>query len=259
MEAIPASNSPFVELLQLRIAFPNVSDGNLNKFLKHKRNPDRAVEVIETHKLYRSENSWIDNPPLRAHSDLQLRKILESELLITPTRSKDKLGRPCLFLCLRNNDFSDGRTGYDICRAILYNLERQLNRDDVLTNGIVLVCDLGGIQGEHCRIEIFQTIFSALSGKIPLRVKALYLISPPWFFGPVFAIASLFMSQKLKNRAVTLQNFNELYEFIDQDQIPEKYGGEIKHDQKEWVAQQIQEEQKKKIPLLEELVVLQTS
>mmetsp|Transcript_30036 Transcript_30036/g.39518 ORF Transcript_30036/g.39518 Transcript_30036/m.39518 type:complete len:292 (+) Transcript_30036:123-998(+) len=242
-----------VQLEMLRQHAVGVSDVNLTKFLKFKGDVDRAVACLNEHRDFRAQNSWVDDPPLRATCDSEIKRILLSEVVTSPAQMIDKMGRPSLFIQIHKNDMTDGRTPRDIVRVAFYNIERLLNREEVLEQGVVLVYDLRGSNKKNFHLGVPKVIFPALSGgKIPIKVKAFYFISPPWVFKAFYAIASLFLSKKLKSRVQILNNVEQLLQYFGKENLPEVLGGTLQHDQKQWVENQIAEEES--VPLLEVLV-----
>jgi len=252
------SRSPYSELVDmqpLREIAPGVSDQNLYKFYCYRQNTEERIKIFLDHKTWRSQNEWVDNPPLRADSDSTLKRILLSETIVQPKGMVDKQGRPCLFLRLRNNDMTDGRTPKDVCRCALYNIERLLQRKEAVENGVCLVNDLSGMTKKNFHSGIPKVLMTALSGeKIPIRVKQFILINPPWFFNAVFSIVQTFMSPKLRRRFVILKSFDEVNEYIDSANLLEENGGLVKHNQMEWLEEQLTQEQAGQLDLLEFIV-----
>jgi len=250
-----SSNISLIQLEILRKAAPGVSDNNLLKFFDFKNDVQRTVKLIKDHKTWRLENSWIDNPPLRAHSDILLRKILESGMVVQPQEMVDKCEQPCMLLRPHLNDMSDGRTPHDICRAVLYSIERLLQRPDVRQKGVALLYDLRGIEHNSMHTEVPATILKALSGgKIPIRVKAFYFLNPPWFFRPAFSILWCFLSEKLRRRVHFIDKIEALNTVIETEKLLEEYGGNMKHDHTQWLQQQIHEELHGDLDLMEAFI-----
>ena len=97
----------------------SVSDANLLKFLRWKPSVARASERFRAHAKWRSENRFaFDDPdrPLMASKDTELRRVLESDVVIAPEDMVSKKGSAVLCGRLRNNDMTDGRTVDDVVR-----------------------------------------------------------------------------------------------------------------------------------------------
>jgi len=246
--------SELPEFKSLQQIAPGYSDENLYKFYCYRENTDGRLKILKTHLAWRSspENAWVDNPPLRAHSDPVLKKHLLSETAVLPKEMLDKEGRPCLLLRLRNTDMTDGTTPRQVFRASLYCIERLLQQKEALENGVTYICDLEGITKKNLHIGVPKLIVGALSGeKIPIRIKAFLCVNAPWIFIAMHNALRPFISPKLRKRFVFLKSFAELHEYIDPARLLEEYGGQVKHSQATWVEQQINEELAGNVHLLD--------
>lgn len=97
----------------------SVSDANLLKFLRWKPSVERASDRFRAHARWRSENPFLfDDPdkPLEASKNAELRRLLESDVVISPDDMVSKRGSAVLCGRLRNNDMTDGRTVEDVVR-----------------------------------------------------------------------------------------------------------------------------------------------
>lgn len=246
---------------QLQGVFPTVSEGNLRKFLGFKDDVDRAISCLRGHIQFRTENAWIDNPPLRAGEDPLLKKMLEEEIILQPDGSYDKQGRAILWVCFRNNDMRDGRSPESVIRMAFYNMERLLMKPAAVENGVIIVYDLQGLARHNLNIRIPRLIMPALSGgKMPMRVKGFNFVNPPVIFKGFLSVVKMLLSKKLRKRIRIWKSMDELEEIIDRENFPQAYGGALEHDQKLWVEQEISSEQNRgpsSEPLLEELVAVQ--
>jgi len=251
-----SENPYFKQIEMLRRIAPGVSNENLMKFISFSNDFDIVTSRLRSHRMFRIEHPWIDNPPLRVHSNQILRNILESEFISCPEGMVDNMGRHCIFIRFEKNDMSDGRTPRDICRAAIYVMEHLLNRANVARNGIVGVYDFGGTTKENYDVGMphEKGIISALCGaKLPVHLCAFYFLNTPWFFKPVFHASSIFLSKKLRNRVRIVEPSNQIYEFIRKEKFPEEYGGHMHHNQKDWLSQQMSDEQTGNVHFLEQL------
>ena len=114
-----------------------VSDANLLKFLNWKLDVTRAVDRFHAFRTWTRENPWAFED-LQATKDPRLRTLLASNILIAPPSLVAKNGAAVLVTRLRNNDMSDGRTPQDVCRSILYQIDRVLERQQAQTHGCIL-------------------------------------------------------------------------------------------------------------------------
>lgn len=220
-------------------------DYNLLKFLRWKPNVQRAADRYRGLLQWRKENPFAfdSDPPLRASQDPNLKRVLESSVVVAPEGMVDKKGRPVIVGRLRNNDMSDGRTVFDVVRMGLYTIDRVLERETAQTNGVVVFHDMTGLSLNNLDPRIPKLLLGALVGHLPIRVHGIYFLNAPAFFKALFAgVGLLMIPAKLRSRMHFVKDIDEVYKVIDKDQMLEEHGGKRKHDAKEWVARQMARE-----------------
>ena len=231
----------------LGVEAAGVSDTVLLKFLLWKSDaPDpvtRAVGRFRDHVKWRQESPYaFDTTPLLASQDPELKRILESEVMVAPEGMLDKAGNVVLVGRLRNNDMNDGRTPEGVARHALYTIDRVLERKEALENGVVIFHDLTGLGRKNLHTGIPQLIMRAIIGNFPLKIKGIYIFNAPLFFWGFFKVMSVMFPAKLRQRTHFLKKLEDVYEIIDQNQLLLEHGGSRQHDQTQWVRMQIERE-----------------
>lgn len=231
---------------ELGAAAEGVSDSNLLKFLHWKPDVERASARFRSLLEWRKENSWAmddTRKPLLASEDPELKRVLESDVIVAPDGLVDKKGSTVLVGRLRNNDMSDGRQATDVCRMILYTIDRVLERKSTLIHGITIFHDMNGLSKKNVDVSIPKLLVKALVGHLPIRIQGIYILNAPLFFRGIFSVISLMLPAKLRARTHFFKDIKEVYEIIDKDQLLVEHGGKRMHDSSQWVADQIHREE----------------
>jgi hypothetical protein len=233
-----------------------VSDASLLKFLLWKPTVKRAEGRFHDHIKWREENPFaFDNTPLQASKDDALRRVLESEVLVAPEGVTAKDGSTLLFGRLRNNDMSDGRSPEDVVRMILYIIDRALEREATQLYGLTLFHDMKEVTTNNIHVSIPKVLVRAIIGHFPVRIAAIYVVNAPLFMRALFKVISLAFPAKLKARLHCVSDMVPILEAIDQANLLEEHGGKVVHNQKEWVAQQVEREMDGSMESLQDCVL----
>lgn len=223
----------------------NVPDTQLLKFLHWKPDINRAAERFRAHIQWRKANPWaFDDQDLRIKSDEQLKKLVQSQFLIAPSTVVSKDGASVLIGRLRNNNMKDGRTPKEVCRAILYLLDRVLEREGAQINGIIMFHDLQGVGKNNLHPMIPKLLLTAIIGHFPIRIRGLYILNAPLFFKAFFTpIKTVLFPKKLKERTNFVGSIEDIYEVIDQNRLLKEHGGDLDFDvEKEMSKHELHEE-----------------
>ena len=234
------------ELAQAAVGVP---DEQLSKFLDWKPNVARAAGRFRAHCSWRAAHRFaFDDPPLLASGDPQLKRLLESEVVVAPDGMVDKQGASVLVGRLRNNDMSDGRTPEEVCRMALYTIDRVLETSNARHNGVAIFHDMTGVQSKNFSPAVPKLLFGALVGNLPVRIKGIYILNAPLFFRAFFSVFSLLLPTKLQDRVRFVSSLSEVYEVIDQEQMLSEHGGSRTHDTAAWVSNHIAREASGELP-----------
>ena len=228
---------------ELGDAARGVSDDNLLKFVRWKPSVQRAAARFRDHQKWRKENSFaFEHTPLQASKDDELKRVLESDVIIAPDDLVCKNGSAVLCGRLRNNDMTDGRTVEDCVRMVLYTMDRVLEREHAQLHGVTLFYDMKGVTSKNVHIGIPKVLVNALIGHFPIRISGAYILNAPFFFKAMFNVIQLLMPAKLRARFHFIDKLEDIYEVIDKEQLLEEHGGRRVHDSSLWVAVQMQRE-----------------
>mmetsp|Transcript_25238 Transcript_25238/g.51515 ORF Transcript_25238/g.51515 Transcript_25238/m.51515 type:complete len:257 (+) Transcript_25238:143-913(+) len=220
-----------------------VSDDNLLKFLRWKPAVDRAASRFRDHRRWREENPFaFDDTPLQATKDDELKRVLESDVIIAPEDLVSKNGSAVLCGRLRNNDMTDGRTVEDCVRMVLYIMDRVLEREHAQIHGVTLFYDMKGVTSKNLHIGIPKVLVRALVGHFPIRISGAYILNAPFIFKAMFNVIQIMMPAKLRGRFHFVDKLEDVYDVIDKEQLLEEHGGNRLHDSSQWVAVQMQRE-----------------
>jgi len=234
----------------------HISDEQLIKFLRWKPDVQRAVQRFHAHLEWQRRNPGLFDNTLRISKDKELERLLQTDVVIAPPQCRTRVGGPLIIGRLRNNDMHDGRSPKDVCRMMFYTLDRVLDDPAAQLYGVTVLHDLKGFdKKKNGHIEIPKTLLGGIIGHFPIRIRAIYLLDPPWWFATVFTImSSLLFPKKLKQRCHFIKNKTEIYHDIDPKMLIKELGGEVEFDSSEWVKQQKEREQNETFISLTDMV-----
>mmetsp|Transcript_16359 Transcript_16359/g.44990 ORF Transcript_16359/g.44990 Transcript_16359/m.44990 type:complete len:290 (-) Transcript_16359:308-1177(-) len=231
-----------------------VTDEQLVPFLRWKPNVPRAAQRVRAFLSWKRDNPHLFDETLRLSQDDPLCRVLASRFIVAPPglttkpnhrNNNDKGGSPVLIGRLRNNDLRDGRTVDDVCRALFYTLDRLLETPASSEQGIVILHDLRRFSpSKNADLGIPKTLFGALFGHFPVRIKAIYLLNAPFFFHAFFQMMStLLFPAKVKARCKFIKSLKEIEDVVDIDLLPQDVCGNAdEFDVEAWMEEQKQRE-----------------
>lgn len=235
LELLPALKS------ELGVESNAQEEYNLLKFLHWKTNVKRSAERLRGLNEWQSSNPFaFDN--LKVTKDPQLKRVLESSVIVAPPGMVDKHNRRVLVGRLRNNDMTDGRTVQDVVRMAIYTVDRVLEDPLAQSNGVVVFHDMTGLGRNNVDIRIPKTLLGALIGHFPIRIHGIYMYNAPAFVRGMFSFVSFLMPKKLRDRTHFVSSLDDLYELIDREEMLQEHGGNRQYDALEWVKEQAERE-----------------
>mmetsp|Transcript_29030 Transcript_29030/g.61799 ORF Transcript_29030/g.61799 Transcript_29030/m.61799 type:complete len:581 (-) Transcript_29030:33-1775(-) len=213
-----------------------VTDETLCRYIRWKPDVKRAMDRFRAYDSFRKENSYIfDDKPLLLSQDPKLTFLVQNGFVIAPEELFAKDGSRVMIIrgakCdITGHDCDD----QDASRAIFYILQRMLERNalDPL-KGITIVLDLAGA-GRKNNSRRLANLLSKAAGCFPLRVRAIYVVSMPWWF-PAAGSKKLF-STKMRSRIHFLKDKVALHEYIEKDRLLEEDGGIYNFDLQSWIS-----------------------
>lgn len=231
---------------ELKEEADGVSDEKLLNFLYWKPNIQRAADRFRSYKQWHTDNPWAHSEPtqLQLTQNPTLQKHVSDKIIQVPELMTTKSGSTLLIGQLRNNDMTDGRTPQDVCRMILYMIDRALERQATKEHGIVIFHDLKGLSKSNVHPLVPKLLFQAIIGHFPIRINGIYLLDAPFFFKGFFSVVSLMFPKKLKSRIHYVNSLDDIYEHVmDREKLLVEYGGDVESDTEAWVAKQKEREE----------------
>ncbi|XP_052085433.1 alpha-tocopherol transfer protein-like [Mytilus californianus] len=210
-------------------------DAFLLRFLRAKKfDYERAFNLIMTHFKMRIDSAELFEG-LRPSA---VKQVLEAGVTgVLPHR--DKLGRRVIVL--RPGKWNPSKFGInDVFRTNFLTMSRLIEDEETQINGLVMMMDLDGIGWAHAKSIsplYARKVMGLIQDAFPARFKGMHYFNEPTIFDYIFAIGKQFMKEKTVSRLHFHGNrYEELKEFIDEENIPEDYGGKgPKYSNKEWM------------------------
>jgi CRAL/TRIO domain len=154
------------------------------------------------------------------------------------TGARDKAGRPCVTIRPgETNPYSaDERV-----RFLVYVVECAVAQADRAQEGdgkVTWIADFSSY-GQRARSPdgrvVAQQSLHVLQNHYPERLGAMFIVSAPWIFRMLGTFLSPFMESETKKKIHWLsgtetENYAKLKDFIDEDQIEERYGGHYRFE-----------------------------
>lgn len=215
-------------------------DAYLLRFLRAKKfDYERAFNLIMTHFKMKAVNAELFNG-LRPSA---VKHVLEAGITgVLPHR--DKLGRRVIIF--RPGKWNPANFPInDIFRTNFVTMSRLIEDEETQINGIVMVSDLDGFgwtQGKNISPWYGKKVMSLIQDAFPARFKGMHYFNEPTIFDYIFAILKQFMKEKTVSRLhFHGKKYEELKEFIDEEHIPEDFGGKgPKYTNKAWADELLQ-------------------
>ncbi|KAH9502955.1 hypothetical protein Btru_072460 [Bulinus truncatus] len=148
----------------------------------------------------------------------------------TPLGVRDKQGAAIILEKPGKWDYSRF-SELDLIKADCITIHKVTEDEATQVNGINLLIDYSGFSLSHlahtspsfarrlCRL--WQDVF-------PARLRAVHIVNEPPSYGNIFALFKPFLKQKLLDRVFFHGSKHaELLEFIEADNLPESYGGNL--------------------------------
>ncbi|XP_067119764.1 clavesin-2-like [Centruroides vittatus] len=119
----------------------------------------------------------------------------------------------------------------DLLRAVLLNLDFELNDHPIQVNGYYAIMDAKDLTWRHI-IEYtprnIQLIVSCIMKCIPVRYKGIHVVNANMMFRFLYSIVYPFLPYKLKKRVFIYgSDITELHKVFDPKYLPAEFGGEL--------------------------------
>ena len=215
----------------------DVSDDTLSRYIRYKPDVKRATDRFRAYQAFQKENSYIfDDKPLLLSQDPKLMFLAQNGFVIAPEELFAKDGSGVMIIKGAKCEVGSphGCDDQDASRAIFYILQRMMDRSTLdPMKGITIILDLSGSVRKNLPKKLSNLLSKAV-GCIPVRIKAIHVLSMPWWF-PAAGTKKLF-TIKMRQRIHILKNKVELHEYIEKDRLLEEYGGIYGFDLQAWIS-----------------------
>ncbi|XP_069092760.1 tyrosine-protein phosphatase non-receptor type 9-like isoform X3 [Pleurodeles waltl] len=129
---------------------------------------------------------------------------------------------------------SDITTHKAVLQAIIYQLDKAIERVESQRNGLIFIYDMTNSNYGNFDYELCVKILNLLKGAFPARLKCVFIVSSPLWFRAPFTVLRLFVREKLRERVCTLKA-HELVNHIPKESLPEHLGGTSKISHVAWI------------------------
>mmetsp|Transcript_39935 Transcript_39935/g.40455 ORF Transcript_39935/g.40455 Transcript_39935/m.40455 type:complete len:280 (-) Transcript_39935:157-996(-) len=217
-----------------------VDDEQLLKFLYWNPNIERATGRYRAFIHWKTTNPGMFDNSLRVSKDTELERCLLSEVFVSPPTLLTKQGGPIIIGRLRNNDLTDGRTAEGVCRMIFYTIDSVISRPETQRHGVTIIHDLRGFDRKNnSSFDISKKLVQGLFGQFPVHVNAIYICHAPLIAKGFFKfVSNILMTKKIRERVKFIDEFSELSEVIDEEDLLIELGGTLEWSIKDWIEQQ---------------------
>jgi len=199
------------------------SDAMFLRFLRASPG-DTKFNVRTAYKVMINYASWslqIDLPNLTI---AKVRRQLETKCLIL-SGAKSKQGHHLLYM--KPGRYYPGRDNLDeLLRSLVYLLERMTERESTATEGLAFMANMADWGWSNFSMNYAKNFFDTMQGRFPCRVRLFLIANPPSWFGMIWRLIRPMMSKQFADK-VFLPVGDEIYKYLDQDNVPDEMGGSL--------------------------------
>ena len=166
-------------------------------------------------------------------SDQSIQDPLLQEQLLTSTLNvcpvKNSNGATVLFLRMKNHNPSK-YSAHQTVKLWHYVVFSLLVKDPSLAEtGFIFVNNFEGAGLSNIDLNIPNTIISAISNCMPIRINGVYLLNPPWLLHFVVPVVKALVSSKIGQRVNIVTDVQTLPELLclDVAHVPMELGGTL--------------------------------
>jgi len=214
-----------------------VTDKMLSRYIRWKPDTRRAADRYLAYQTFRKENLYIfdGDKPLLLSQDPKLTFLIQNGFVVAPEELVAKDGSRVMIIRGAKCDVTAHVCNdQDASRAFFYILQRMMERETLdPLKGITIILDLECAKRKNIPRRL-ANLLSKAAGCFPLRVRAIYVVSMPWWF-PVAGNRRLF-SAKMRSRIHFLKDKGALQEYIEKDRLLEEDGGIYNFDLQSWIS-----------------------
>ncbi|KAF5190315.1 Cral-trio domain-containing protein [Thalictrum thalictroides] len=202
-----------------------VDDVVLKRFLRHRKlDVEKASDSFLKYLTWR--NTFVPNGSI-SESEIQNQLAFKKLFL----QGFDKKGRPLAVVFQGRNVPTNGEKSLDeLKRFLVYSLDKICARMSCGQEQFSAIVDLKGWELSNLDHNVIPVLLSILQEYYPETVGQMYLINQPFTITAKWKIVSPFISSNTKKKFVFVDNKKvtpTLLQDIDEDQLPEIYGGKL--------------------------------
>ncbi|KAL2462808.1 Sec14p-like phosphatidylinositol transfer family protein [Forsythia ovata] len=204
------------------LASKDIDDLTMRRFLRAR---DQNVEKASTMLLKYLEWKRTFVPKGFIAASEVSNEIAQNKMFMQGT---DKKGRP-IAVVFGARHFST--KGEEFKRFLVFALDKLCARMHGGQEKFTIIGDLKGYGYANCDIRAYIAALSILQDYYPERLGKVFVINAPYIFMTVWKIIYPFIDQNTKKKIVFVGNkqlHSTLLEDIDENQLPEIYGGKLK-------------------------------
>ncbi|XP_069482458.1 tyrosine-protein phosphatase non-receptor type 9-like isoform X2 [Ambystoma mexicanum] len=199
------------------------------KFLMARKfDVSRAIDLFQAYKNTRLKegiyNINADEEPLRS-------ELLSGKFTVLPGRDAKGAALALFTARLHRSDVSTHKA---VLKAIIYQLDKAIERVESQRNGLIFIYDMTNSNYGNFDYELCVKILNLLKGAFPARLKCVFIVSSPLWFRAPFTVLRLFVREKLRERVCTLKS-HELVNHIPKESLPEHLGGTSRISHVAWI------------------------
>jgi len=154
-------------------------------------------------------------------------QVVASLLYICPTRLPD--GSALVYVRMKNHNPKEYETSQTIRYWHFIFLSAIKMDPNLARTGLTIVNNFAGATLENADLGVARGIVSAVSKCMPVRIRGINLVNPPWVFRFIIPIMKSLFSAKLGQRINVIVNLEDLTTVsnIPVTALPTELGGEL--------------------------------
>ncbi|XP_020581592.1 CRAL-TRIO domain-containing protein YKL091C [Phalaenopsis equestris] len=202
----------------------DLDDSTLKRFLRARDlDVEKAANFLVKHLRWRREAI-----PKGYISESEIQNEIAQKKMFA--QGFDKIGRPVgvVFGCRHN---ASNRDLNEFKRFVVYIIEKLCSRMQQNQEKFTIIADLQGLGYSHCDIRAYIAALDILQNNYPERLGKCFLLHVPYLFMKAWKIVYPFIDKNTRSKIIFVEDKNmmsTLLEDIEENQLPEQYGGKLK-------------------------------
>ena len=210
------------------VTFERKDSPFLLRFLRARKfNVERALQLYINYYKYRHKHRHL----LTDFHPRSVENVIRAGIFgVLDTRLKD--GSKAFCLVPKRWDYTTIPPN-DAFKTFMLVLDKLVEDEENQVHGLSVFDNLAGLSLQICyafiRTDCITTgAMVELQDSFPIRFKGFHIINQPWYLSMVMKIVKPFLRQKHRDRIHGYGNdFTKLYKFLDPQDLPANFGGEL--------------------------------